>query len=297
LLAFLSMAAWAAEAEPSTGLAFQFRRVPLTATPEVVRVAPGVPLTFTFEAEIDPKALAQHAPAPVRILASGETSVTLMVSGELGKGVTLTVPLRNETFPGAVFQLVPAEGVADTQVMVVRRTQAPEWMEARLTELEARSARCEAELAAQREHCKATGPAEWVLSQQIGEKGVNAARLRQYSNASTAGMRAEVAHAFQAETWVVLRVKLANESGQPWRPGRAWLEHASTGSRLEARKVRMAPEVLAPEAQAHVAVEFGSKAEGPWGVFRLVVEEAEGSRALAVTNVVIEGMKKEQRRP
>jgi uncharacterized protein (TIGR02268 family) len=298
LLAFLSMAAWAAEAEPSTGLAFQFRRVPLSATPEVVRVAPGVPLTFTFEAEIDPKALTQRAPAPVRILASGETSVTLMVSGELGKGVTLTVPLRNETLPGAVFQLVPAEGVADAQVMVFRPARAPEWMESRLTELEARSARCEAELATHRERGKATGPAAWVLAGQVDRDGVTSAALKRWSAASPAGMEVRGVRRFVARTWGVLEVEVWNGSALPWRAGRAWLEHASTGSRLEARTVDMAPEVLAQANVGRVVVEFGWQEErAPPGVFRLVVEEADGDRSLSVANVVMDDSKQEKRGP
>jgi uncharacterized protein (TIGR02268 family) len=291
------MAAWAAEAETFPGLSFQVRRVPLTATPEVVRVAPGIPITLTFEAEIDQSAVKQHAPAPVRILGSGDSSVTLMVAGDLGTGVTFTVPLLKEpTLTEAVFRLVTAEGVADSQVMVFRTARGPEWMEARVMELEARSARCEAELATQRENCKVTGPAEWVLSQQVGKEGVTTAEIKHWSNAGTAGMRALGVHSFQADMWVVLQVTVVNRSGQPWRPGPAWLEHASIGSRLEARKVRMAPEVVAPKEQARLAVEFGTPKRGRLGVFRLVVQEAEGSRSLAVTDVVIEG-KKEQRGP
>jgi uncharacterized protein (TIGR02268 family) len=291
------MAVWAADAETSPGLSFQVRRVPLTATPEVVRIAPGIPFTLTFDMEIDPKGV-MHAPSPVRVLGSGGYSITLMAEGDLGKGVTLRVPFLNApTLVQPVFQLVPAVGVADSQVMVFRTARGPEWMEARLNELEARSARCEAELATHREHCKATGPAEWVLSEQVDINGVTAAELKHWSDAGTAGMRAARVLSFQAETWVVLQVTLANMSGHPWRPGRAWLEHASTGSRLEARTVRMAPEVLAPKNMARLAVEFGSKRDSLSGVLRLVVQEAEGSRPLDVANVVMEGPQKEQRVP
>ena len=91
-----------------------------------------------------------------------------MAVGNLGEGVDLRVPFLNEpALAEPVFQLVTATDVADAQVMVYRSANAPELMQARLAELEARSAACEAELSTQRARDKAMGPAGWVLSGQV----------------------------------------------------------------------------------------------------------------------------------
>jgi len=150
LLVLLSMAAWAAEAETAPGPSLRFRRVLLRAKTEVVRLAPGIPTTLNFDADINPQKAALDAPARVRLLGIAERSVTLLAEGDLGEGVTLRVPFLNEpTRAEPVFQLVTDANVADTQVMVYRSANAPELMQARLTELEARSAACEAELSIQ----------------------------------------------------------------------------------------------------------------------------------------------------
>jgi hypothetical protein len=82
------MAAWAAEAETAPGPSLRFRRVSLTAKTEVVRVAPNIPTTLTFDAEINTQAVKDHAPARVRLLSIAEHSITLMAESDLGEGVT-----------------------------------------------------------------------------------------------------------------------------------------------------------------------------------------------------------------
>jgi len=298
LLVLLSMAAWAAEAETAPGPSLRFRRVPLTVKTEVVRLAPGIPTTLNFDADINPQKVALDAPARVRLLGIAERSVTLLAEGDLGEGVTLRVPFLNEpTRAEPVFQLVTDANVADTQVMVYRSANAPELMQARLTELEARSAACEAELSTQRERSKATGPAGWVLSGQVDKGGVEFAPLKRWSDTGTAGMRATEGRRFLADAWVVLEVEVENGSGQPWRPGRAWLESASTGSRVEARTVGMAPEVLAPGETGRVVVEFGGQPGREGEGFGLVVQGAEGGGALSGTGVAIQDKTQEKSGP
>ena len=297
LLALLSMAAGAAESATPPGPSLQFRRVPLTAKTEVVRVAPGIPTTLTFDAEINTQSVKDNAPGRVRLLGVSEHSITLMAEGELGEGVTLRVPFLNEpTLAEPVFHLVTDAAAADGQVMVYRSANAPELMRARLAELEARSAACEAELSNQRAHGKAMGPAGWVLSGQVGDKGVSVDELKRWSDSGTAGVQTLRVLRFQAAAWVVLAVDVQNDSGQPWRPGQAWLERA-TGSRVEARTVSMAPEVLAPGERARVVVEFGGKPQREGEVFGLVVQDADGARPLSGTGVVFEAEKQEKSGP
>jgi len=297
LLALLSLAAWAAEAAAPPAPSLRFRRVSLTAKPEVVRLAPGIPATLNFDAEINPQTVKVGDPARVKLLGIAERSVTLMAEGDLGEGVTLRVPFLNEPAPAEpVFQLITDTVVADSQVMVFRSANAPELMQARLTELEARSAACEVELSAQRERGKATGPAGWVLSEQVGDGGIRVANLKRWSDSGTAGVKAASVRRFLADEWVVLAVEVQNGSGQPWRPGRAWLESPSTG-RIEARAVGMAAEVLAPGETGRMAVEFGWKPGREGEVFGLVVQDADGARPLSGTGMVIEDKKREKSGP
>ena len=298
LLTLLSLAAWAAEAAASPGPSLRFRRVPLTAKPEVVRLAPGIPATLNFDAELNMQKVRLDAPARVKLLGIAERSVTLVAESDLSEGVTLRVPFLNEpAHAEPVFQLITDEDVADAQVMVFRSANAPELMQARLTELEARSAACEAELAAQRERGKTTGPAGWVLSGLVEDGGVSVVNLKQWSDLGTAGVKAASVRRFWADAWVVLEVEVRNDSGQPWRPGRAWLESAATGSRVEARTVGMAAEVLAPGERGHVAVEFGGQPGREGEVFGLVVQDSDGARPLSFTGVVIRDKKQEKSGP
>lgn len=297
LLVLLSMAAWAAEAQTVPGPSLRFRRVSLTGKTEEVRLAPGIPVTLNFDAEINPQKVRLDAPARVR-LRTGEDSVTLLAEGDLGEGVTLRVPFLNEpTLAEPAFQLVTASDVVDAQVMLYRSANAPELMQARLTELEARSAACEAQLTTKRERSKATGPAAWVLSRQVDATGVRVVTLKRLSDVGTAGIEVTSVRRFLADTWAVLQVEVRNGTGQPWHPGRAWLESVSTGRRTDARTVSMAPEVLAPETSGRVVVEFEGKPGSKGEVFRLVVEDADGARPLSVAGVVMKDTAQEKSGP
>ncbi|MCP3140218.1 DUF2381 family protein [Pyxidicoccus xibeiensis] len=298
LLVLLSLGASAAEAQPAPSPSLQFRRVPLIGRREVVRLAPGIPATLNFDAEINPEKVRLDAPAPVKLLSISENAVTLVAEGDLGAGVTLRVPFLNApTLAEPAFQLVTASDVADAQVLVYRSANAPELMQARLTELEARSAACEAQLSTERERSKATGPAASVLSGQVNAAGVRVAELKRVTNVGTAGLKATSVRRFLADKWAVLEVEVTNTSGQPWRPGRAWLESASTGRRVNARTVSMAPEVLATGEPGRVVVEFERPPGSVGEVFRLVVEDADGARPLTVAGVVMKDPAQEKSGP
>jgi uncharacterized protein (TIGR02268 family) len=297
LLVLLSMAAWAAEAQTVPDPSLRFRRVPLTGKTEEVRLAPGIPVTLNFDAEINPQKVRLDAPARVR-LRTAEDSVTLLAEGDLGEGVTLRVPFLTEpSLAEPAFQLVTASDVVDAQVMVYRSANAPELMQARLTELDARSAACEAQLSTERERSKATGPAAWGLSRQVDKGGVRVVTLKRLSDVGTAGIEAPSVRRFLADRWAVLEVEMRNGAGQPWRPGRAWLESAATGRRTEARTVSMAPEVLEPETSGRVVVEFAGPLGDVGEVFRLVVEDAGGARPLSFAGVVMKDQAQEKSGP
>ncbi|MGE6763255.1 DUF2381 family protein [Corallococcus interemptor] len=293
MLALLSFAAWAAAAEDSAPPKTQVRSVALTAKAEGVRVSTRIPTTLTFDTPINAQAVKLGDKAPVEILAVGERSLTLRALEELSEAVTLRVPFLNASpLMAPVFKLTTAADVMDTQVLVFRDASAPELMQARLAALEARCSACESALAAQRERGKAVGPSGWILSGQVSIYGLKVKELREPSRSATAGMEAGAVIRFQADTWVVLAVKVSNRTGQPWMPSKAWLEHSSTGRRVEARTVAMAPDVLPPNGVGNIAVEFAwmRGKSGPEGeAFRLVIQEAaDGARPLAIPGVVLD---------
>lgn len=269
------------------------RNVALTAKVEVVRVSTRIPTTLTFDARLNRAAVHLGDNAPVEILAEGERSLTLRALEELSEAVTLRVPfLEGPTPTVAVFKLITETDVVDAQVLVFSNANAPELVQARLAELEARATACEAALAEQRERGSTLSPAGWVLSGQADENGVIATRFYPPSRTGTEGLDAESIVRFKAGAWVVLTVEVTNVRGPPWRPGRAWLESPSTNRRVEARRVAMFPDVLPPGATGRVAVEVGWTREesGPPGEgFRLRVQEAQdGTRALSIPGVVLE---------
>ncbi|WP_272491349.1 DUF2381 family protein [Corallococcus exercitus] len=294
LLAFLSFAAWAAAAEDSALPRLRMRTVALTAKAEGVRVSTRIPTTLTFDAPINAQAVKLGDKASVEFLSAGDRSITLRALEELSEAVTLRVPFLNESILTApVFKLTTASDVVDAQVLVFRDASAPELMQARLAALEARCSACEAALTAQRERGTATGPSGWIVSGQVEEGiGVQVKWLPAPLLSATTGLDVASVHRFKADAWVVLAVKVANLTGPPWRPGKAWLENPSTGRRVEARTVAMAPDVLPPNGTGLVAVEFDWKEgeSGPKGeAFRLVVQEAgDGARTLGIPGVVLE---------
>ncbi|RKH06267.1 DUF2381 family protein [Corallococcus sp. CA053C] len=294
LVVLLSFTAWAAAAEDSALPRLRMRTVALTSKAEGVRVSTRIPTTLTFDTPINAQAVKLGDKAPVEILSVGDRSVTLRALEELSEAVPLRVPLLNEPILTApVFKLTTAADVVDAQVLVFRDTSAPELMQARLAALEARCSACEAALTAQRERGTATGPSGWILSGQVEEgSGVQVKKLSKVPPSATTGLEVASVHRFKAKAWVVLFVEVSNNSGPPWRPGKAWLENPSTGRRVEARTVAMAPDALPPNGAGRVAVEFDWKQResGPPGEdFRLVIQEAaEGSRPLSIAGVVLE---------
>ncbi|WP_301340957.1 DUF2381 family protein [Corallococcus carmarthensis] len=294
LLAFLSFAAWAAAAEDSALPRLRMRTVALTAKAEGVRVSTSIPTTLTFDTPINAQAVKLGEKAPVEILGAGERSLTLRALEELSEAVTLRVPFLNESILTApVFKLTTAADVVDAQVLVFREASAPELIRAQLAALEARCSACEAALATQRERGTAMGPSGWILSGQVETStGIKVKQLRAPPLSATTGLEVASVYRFNADAWVVLAVEVSNRSGPPWRPGKAWLENPSTGRRVEARTVAMAPDVLLPNGTGRVAVELDWKKgeSGPNGeAFRLVIQEAaDGTRPLSIPGVVLE---------
>lgn len=265
------------------------RNVVLSAKAEAIRVSTSVPTTLTFDVAVNARAAVLSDTALVEVLAVGERSLTLRALEALHEPVTLRVPLSDASaLMAPVFKLTTTADVVDAQVLVFRDDSSPELLRARLADLEARCAACEAALAEQRERGAAKRPADWVLSGQVKERGVKVARLFASRQASAMDARVGVAARFLADTWVAFKLQVENDFGQPWRPGRAWLEDAVTGQRVAARALLSSLEDIPLGGVGHVVVEFGWKNGDSTGEYRLVIEAAGGGAPLVIPGVVLQ---------
>jgi len=290
VLALLSLVAWTAAAQSPTEPMVRVRRVPLTGSPVEVSVAPGIPTTLNFDADIHPRSVELEPPGRIKLLSVAARAITLMPGAELGEAVALRV-----RFADACSALEPAfslrtdAAAVDAQVMAYRDARAAELLLAQVAEMEARTAACEGEVAALRERGGATGPASWVLSGQIVGSGVQGAAVGCKAGTRAGGVTCESARRYLAKTWVVVSMRLVNPPGQlAWKPGKAWLVSESHRERTPARVVALEPEALAPDAAGTLAVEFARPPERPGEVYRVEVREAEGTRHLSVSGVTVD---------
>ena len=294
VLALLSLVAWTAVAQPLPERTLRARRVPLTGAAVDVRVAPGVPTTLNFDADIVPLSVTLDA-GRVKLLSVAARAITLTPVAELDEAMTLRV-----RFADACLALEPSFSLrtdaaeVDTQVTAYRDARAPELLLAQVAELEARTAAYAAEVAALRERSRTTGPASLVLSGQLGARGVQMIHAYCETGTSEGGLECDTARGFLAETWVVVSATLRNPPGQPvWKPGKAWLVGQSNRERIAARVMDLEPEALAPEAAGTIAVEFALPPARTGGVYRLEVREAEGTRHLSILGVTVDDAPKQ----
>jgi uncharacterized protein (TIGR02268 family) len=274
------------------------RRVPLTGSPVNVSVAPGIPTTLNFDADIHPRSVELEPPGRIKLLSVAARAITLMPGAELGEAVALRVRFADECSTlEPEFSLRTDAVAVDAQVMAYRDARTAELLLAQVAELEARTAACEGEVAALRERGGATGPASLVLSGQIDKNGVQVARVGCKADTRAGGVTCETARHYLAETWVVVSLRLVNPPGQPaWKPGKAWLVSESNGERMPARVVALEPEALAPASAGTLAVEFARPPERPGEVYRVEVWEAEGTWHLSVSGVTVDNAAKPARK-
>ena len=283
VLALLSLVAWTAAAQPLPERTLRVRRVPLTGTAVDVRVAPDIPTTLNFDADIDMRSVALGDEGRIKLMSVAARAITLMPIAELGA----TVELRARFADACValeprFSLRTDAAEVDTQVTAYRDARAPELLRAQVAELEARNTACTTEVAALRARSRATGPAALVLSGQLGPGGVQVDTIRCDAGTGADAVRCSPSHRFLSKKWVVVSATLLNPPGQPvWKPGGAWLVGESSRERIAARVVALEPEVLAPATTGRVAVEFHRPPRRPSEVYRVEVREAEGTRHLS----------------
>jgi uncharacterized protein (TIGR02268 family) len=294
VLALLSLVAWAAAAQPSSEPTVRVRRVPLTGAPVDVRVAPGIPTTLNFDADIDPRKVELGDSGRVKVLEKGPRALTLTPVAPLREAVALRVRFADPALTlEPVFSLRTDPDEVDAQVMVYRDARAPELLRAQVAGLEARCAACEARLAALRERPPPTGPASLVLAGVLGKGSVSRFKATCAAGPHSAGKFCRAVWGVLTEEWVVVSFEVNNPpEGPEWRPGGAWLVHEASGERFAARVVAMEPEALAPGAKGRVVVEFATPPPSMGRVARVEVREAAGARHLSASGVTLLGAEK-----
>jgi uncharacterized protein (TIGR02268 family) len=257
-------------------------------------VAPGTPTTLNFDADINPQSVELDPQGRIKLLSVAARAITLTPVAELSAAVALRV-----RFADACSALEPELSLrtdaaeVDAQVTVYRDARAAELMLAQVAELEARTTACEKEVAGLRERGGATGPASLVVSGQVDGQGVKAADVDCQAGANTGRLLCDDGQRLLANTWVVVSARLVNPRGQPeWKPGGAWLVSESRRERIPARVVVLEPEALAPESAGMLAVEFARPPLRPGEVYRVEVQETEGSRHLSIPGVTMDDAKK-----
>jgi uncharacterized protein (TIGR02268 family) len=288
------MVAWTAAAQPSSERSLRARRTPLAGAPVDVRVAPGIPTTLNFDADINPLSVVLGDEERVKLLSVAPRAITLMPGAALGAPVTLRVRFADACSAlEPRFSLRTDAAEVDAQVTVYRDARAPELLLAQVAELEERTTVCEKEVSALRERGGATGPALLVVSGQLDGEGVQVADVECRAGANAGGVACRAGQRLLANTWVVVSARLRNPPGQPvWKPGRAWLVSESRRERIPARVVALEPVVLAPDAEGMLAVEFARPPMRPGEGYRVEVQEADGSRHLSVSGVTVDDAKK-----
>ncbi len=284
VLALLSLMAWTAAAQPLPERTLRSRRVPLTGAAVDVRVAPGVPTTLNFDADIHPPSVVLEPSGSVQVLAMAARAITLMPVAELGKAVSLRVRFADACVTlEPRFSLRADAAEVDAQVTAYRTAPAPELLLAQVAELEARAAACEAEVGPLRERVRGTGPASWVISGQLDAAGVRTEGGNCEWDTGVHGMECDKAAHHLATTWMVVSMRLRLPRGQPaWKPGKAWLVSESSGERFAARGVTLASDTLGPDADATLAVEFFPPSPRLGEHYRVEVHEADGARNLSM---------------
>lgn len=282
VLALLSLVAWTAAAQSQPERTLRARRVSLTGAAVDVRVAPDIPTTLNFDADLDPLSVTVDE-SHVQLLSVAVRAITLLPVANLKEAVTLRVRFADASLTmEAHFSLRTDAAELDTQVMAYRDALSPALLLARVAELEARTAACEAEAVALRERGRVTDPTALVLSGQLGTEGIQVADLPDLHDISAGGLQWVKVRRFRAETWLVVSATVRNPPGQPvWKPGGAWLVGESSRERMAARVVALEPEALASEAEVTLAMEFPRPPDRPGEVYRVEAQEAEGSRHLS----------------
>jgi uncharacterized protein (TIGR02268 family) len=238
-----------------------------------VRVAATTATYVRFKSPIDKESLQVDGRATrFKVVDPGEYTLTLEMAVEPEPGERLIVRVRYKdggTPAYATLALVSHPTLMDKEVEVVRRSRAPEVLEAKLAQ------------------CEASGPANLVLSGQLDRAGVRAKEFQgRVPPTNKSGLTAGRGMGFQAARWMVVAVSVTNLPGQkPWTPGSARLFSAE-GTPLRVRLIQLQGKSQLPPGESGLVVVQTDAPMFGKAPFRLELLDTEGARLLPIHDVV-----------
>ncbi|HVG59250.1 MAG TPA: DUF2381 family protein [Hyalangium sp.] len=261
-----------------------------------VSVAPGLPTTLLFNAELDRGAV-ERAGRELGFARIGVTEDMLVVvpAQEAQPGARLTIPIRfagEEAREAAAVVFVVDPARAEAYVQVVRRVRTVPALEEALaaalergTALEAALETRSAKLATVR--AEKASMVALIEAGVLGHDGIRTVKLGAVEW-DRPGDGTANAWLYVAAGRVAFDIELTLAAhARPWAPGKATLTPERKGaSPIPARVARLlGTGVLAPGETAHLLVEFEVPAEGATKGYRLEIQEQEGGRMLRRANV------------
>ena len=215
---------------------------PTDPVPEI-HVAKGVATLLRSKSQINRDAVEVDGRDTRITVDVGDSSIILEPLIDLGAAERLVLRVAFTDGQRAVFVLVSSPTEVDTRIDVIRREQTIESCQAELTEAQAR--------------CSKISPSRFGRTGWLTPTGVIArAIMRCFGTARTAnGLVCENGTAYRAERWVLVDMKIKNESNEhPWVPREAFLKGMRSGAVLSGA-VEMDGAQIAPSEVGHVFVE------------------------------------------
>lgn len=263
-----------ARAQPAPGRAHRQRSITVTGNPAdpaaEVRGAKGIGITFHFDGPILEESVKVDE-ARIRVVDVGKRSllVELVAEPQAEQPSEVSVSFADGAQQRAAFVIVPHPSEVDTWIGVTRRTE----------EL---SAACQARIDELRGSCVAQSPTALRRSGLLPDGGILAWAFQGIA-ASAGGLTTARGVSFRGKDWVLLDVRIANQSAQPWTPRVATLT-GKEGAPVTVRLLTAATEEIPPGEFRHVWVETDAPPASAGVLFTLEVRGADG-RVLRVENV------------
>jgi hypothetical protein len=259
-------------------------------------VAPKTATLLIFEADLDLEHTKLENGALFTVHVWSAHAIALEPLAELADPVTLTVSFQGAVpgKPQRVLLVTPPSGV-DAQVRLVPSTDETE---ARVAELQARNAACEARLAEAVEGAGVPSEVAFVRAGKVGRNGVRVINGAPVPSAGGRGAGAAqeakvVSHV--ADEWVVVTVPWDGTRVQAgWKPGRAWLVGIFSGERFAAHTLLLEPADPRTNAEARLVVGAVRPPGSAGSSFRLEVRAEGGQAPLSIPGVE---MNEEEERP
>jgi len=263
-----------AQAQPAPSRTHRQRSITLTGNPAdpaaEVRGAKGIGITFHFDGPILEESVKVDE-ARIRVVDVGKRSllIELVAEPRAEQPSEVSVTFADGAQRRAAFAIVPHPSEVDTWIGVIRRTE----------EL---GAACQARIDELRARFGSQSPTAFRRSRLLPVEGILARTFtRKVANAGD--LEADQGVSFRGKDWVLLELRIANQTAQPWTPRVATLT-SKDGARVTVRLLTAETAEILPGESRRVWVETDAPTESAGELFALEVSGADG-RVLRVENV------------